>query len=79
MAYETNSRLNRMLFWLKVSLNLVMLRGLSNQFQSGQKAGGLKLVVDYHRLNSITLSLPFYMHTIEEVIAKLSVHSTLDD
>ncbi len=33
--------------------------------------GGLRLVVDYHRLNSITPSLPFYMPTIEEVIAKL--------
>ncbi len=33
------------------------------------KDGGLRLVVDYRRLNSITPSLPFYMPTVEEVIA----------
>ncbi len=36
-----------------------------------KKDGGLRLVVDYRRLNSITPSLPFYMPTVEEVIAKL--------
>ncbi len=36
-----------------------------------KKDGGLRHAVDYRRLNAITVSLPFYMPTIEGVVDKL--------
>ncbi len=36
-----------------------------------KKDGGIRIVIDYRKLNAVTRKLPFYMPTIEEVIGKL--------
>ncbi len=38
-----------------------------------KKDGGLRIVIDYRKLNAVTVKKPFYMPTIEEVVGKLSV------
>ncbi len=37
---------------------------------SQKEDGGLRIVVDFRRLNDITVKDPFYMPTIEEIVNK---------